>query len=176
MYAVIKAGGKQHRVKPGDVIEVELTHRGQDESVSFRPLLVVDDDGVTHVGKDLGKAQVTGKLVGEEKGEKIRIFKYRPKSGYARRQGHRQMYTLVEIEAVNLGGARSGSKKAASTKAAKDAPAVEEAPGPEDVGATPKTAKRTGAAKKAPAAEHPATAEPQVSDAGADVEGDTDAG
>jgi large subunit ribosomal protein L21 len=113
MYAVIKAGGKQHRVKPGDVIEVELIHGGQDEAVSFTPILVVDDDGKAHVGKELGKALVTAKLLGEQKGDKIKIFKYRPKSGYARRQGHRQMYTMVEIQDVKLGGrAGAGAKKA----------------------------------------------------------------
>ena len=71
MYAVIKAGGKQHRVKPGDVIEVELMH-AKDDSVEFHPLLVVDDENKTHVGKQVAKATVTGKLVGEQKGEKVK--------------------------------------------------------------------------------------------------------
>jgi large subunit ribosomal protein L21 len=91
MYAVIKTGGKQQRVKPGDVIEVELVRGQHGDSVSFTPLLVVDDDGKTHVGKDLGRAEVKGKLVGEEKGDKVKVFKYRSKTGYAKRQGHRQM-------------------------------------------------------------------------------------
>ena len=115
MYAVIKAGGKQHRVKPGDVIEVELIHRGNDETVTFNPILVVDDDGKAHVGKDLGKASVTAKLVGEQKGDKIKVVKYRPKTGYARHQGHRQLYTLVEIQDVKLGG-RASAKKAEEPK------------------------------------------------------------
>jgi len=110
MYAVIKAGGKQHRVKPGDVIEVELMHGQHGTSVTFTPLLVVDDDGKSHFGKDLGKAQVKAKLLGEEKGEKVKIFKYRAKTGYSKRQGHRQMYTLVEIQDVLL-GRRSPAKK-----------------------------------------------------------------
>jgi large subunit ribosomal protein L21 len=148
MYAVIKAGGKQHRVKPGDVIEVELMHAGQGDAITFHPLLVVDDNGKTHVGKELGRATVKAKLVGEEKGDKVKIFKYRPKTGYAKRQGHRQMYTLVEIQDVNLGRT---SKKAGE-------PAAEEAPTPEDVGATD-TAEATGAAAEAPVVEHPATAE-----------------
>lgn len=112
MYAVIKAGGKQQRVKPGDVIEVELMHGQDQDDVSFTPLLVVDDEGKAHVGKDLGKAVVKAKLVGEKKGDKVRVFKYRPKSGYARRQGHRQMYTLVEIQDVSLGARRAAAKKA----------------------------------------------------------------
>src|SRR6266571_6134131 len=112
MYAVIKAGGKQQRVKPGDVIEVELMHGKQGESVTFSPLLVVDDDGKAHVGKDLGRATVKAKLVGQQKGDKVKVFKYRPKTGYKKTQGHRQMYTLVEIEAVSL-GRRAPSKKEA---------------------------------------------------------------
>ena len=113
MYAVIKAGGKQHRVKPGDVIEIELMH-AKDDSVEFHPLLVVDDDNKTHVGKEIAKATVTGKLVGEQKGEKVKVFKYRNKTGYARHTGHRQMYTLVEIGEIKLPGQPAAKKAAAA--------------------------------------------------------------
>jgi large subunit ribosomal protein L21 len=128
MYAVIKAGGKQQKVKPGDVIEVELMHGGHDESVTFTPILVVDDDGKSHVGRDLGKAVVKARLVGETKGDKVKVFKYRPKTGFAKRQGHRQMYTLVEIEDVSL-GKRAPSKKASATEAEPAPEAVPEAEG-----------------------------------------------
>ena len=111
MYAVIKAGGKQQKVKPGDIIEVELMHGGHGDDITFTPILVVDDDGGTHFGKELGKAVVKAKLVGEEKGDKVKVFKYRPKTGYAKRQGHRQMYTLVQIEDVTL-PKRAVTKKA----------------------------------------------------------------
>ena len=123
MYAVIKAGGKQQRVKQGDVIEVELAHGGHDEAITFTPVLVVDDEGKPHFGKDLAKAVVKGRLVGEGKGEKIKVFKYRPKTGYSKRQGHRQMFTLVEIEDVSL-GQRVATKKSEEPEAE-----------PEDVGA-----------------------------------------
>jgi large subunit ribosomal protein L21 len=119
MYAVIKAGGKQHRVSVGDVVEIELVHHGEDDSVTFHPLLVVDDDGHTHVGKEVAKAQVKAKLAGEKKGDKVKVFKYRPKSGYAKSQGHRQMYTLVEVTDITLPKARSSS----STKKDEDAEA-----------------------------------------------------
>ena len=109
MYAVIKAGGKQHRVAVGDVVEVELIHHGEDDSVTFHPLLVVDDDGQTHVGKEVARAQVKAKLAGEKKGDKVKVFKYRPKSGYAKTQGHRQMYTLVEVTDITLPKSRSAS-------------------------------------------------------------------
>jgi large subunit ribosomal protein L21 len=103
MYAVIKAGGKQQKVKAGDVIEIELMRPSDGNEVTFTPILVVDDDGKTHFGKDLGKAVVRAKLLGEQKGEKVKVFKYRQKTGYSRKQGHRQTYTLVEIEDVSLG-------------------------------------------------------------------------
>jgi len=116
MYAVIKAGGKQHRVKPGDVIQVELmaTDGG---TVTFEPILVVDDQGATHVGKAVAKAVVTAKPLGDEKGDKVRVLKYRPKTGYSRQQGHRQRHTLLEIQDVKLGGtpSRSSAKPKAST-------------------------------------------------------------
>ena len=118
MYAVIKAGGKQQKVKPGDVIEVELIHGGQDDAITFTPLLVVDDDGKSHFGKDVAKAVVKAKLVGEEKGDKVKVFKYRPKTGYKRSQGHRQMYTLVEIEDVTLGRRAAPKKETAEADAA----------------------------------------------------------
>ena len=126
MYAVIKAGGKQHRVSVGDVVEIELIHHGEDDSVTFHPLLVVDDDGHTHVGKEVAKAQVKAKLAGEKKGDKVKVFKYRPKSGYAKSQGHRQMYTLVEVTDITLPKARSTSSAKKDEDA--EAPAAEAAP------------------------------------------------
>jgi large subunit ribosomal protein L21 len=102
MYAVIKTGGKQHKVKAGDVIEIEkLVTEG--ETLTFQPLLVVEDDGTTHAGQAASKAIVTAKPLGETKGDKVKIFKYRPKTGYAKRGGHRQQLTLIEIQDVKLG-------------------------------------------------------------------------
>jgi large subunit ribosomal protein L21 len=123
MYAVIKTGGKQHRVTAGDVIEVErLVAEG--ETITFQPLLVVDDDGKTHVGKEIAKATVTAKPLGEKKGDKVKVFKYRPKSGYARKAGHRQMLTVLEIAEVKMGATRKAPAKKAVT--AKKATAEEE--------------------------------------------------
>jgi ribosomal protein L21 len=102
MYAVIKTGGKQHKVKAGDVIEVEKLVT-TDETITFQPLLVVEDDGTTHAGPAAAKATVTAKPLGETKGDKVKIFKYRPKTGYAKRGGHRQQLTLLEIQDVSLG-------------------------------------------------------------------------
>jgi large subunit ribosomal protein L21 len=147
MYAVIKTGGKQHRVQPGDVIEVELMHGQHGTSITFTPLLVVDDEGKTHFGKDLGRAQVKAKLLGEEKGEKVKIFKYRAKTGYAKRMGHRQMHSLVEIEDVVF-GRRSGTKKAEDGEEAEAAPARTEAPAEEEKPRPKPQAEVEGVARK----------------------------
>jgi large subunit ribosomal protein L21 len=110
MYAVIKTGGKQQKVSVGDVIEVEkLVADG--ETVEFHPLLVVDDEGATHVGSEAAKALVVAKPLGDKKGDKVKVFKYRPKSGYARKTGHRQQLTVLEVTEVKLGSRRSSSKK-----------------------------------------------------------------
>ena len=112
MYAVIRAGGKQYRVAQGDVIEIEKTPEG-DSKLEFTPLLVVEDDGTTHAAKDaLAKAKVTGEVVGEAKGPKVHVFRYRNKSRYRRRTGHRQTYSKVEISKITVGrrSSRSGGK------------------------------------------------------------------
>jgi len=125
MYAVIKTGGKQQKVKPGDVIEVErMVTEG--ETVTFHPILVVDDEGKTHYGKEAEKAVVTAVPLGEKKGDKVKVFRYRPKTGYAKRQGHRQIMTLLEIAHVSLGAKRAPARKGAA-KAEAAAPEATEA-------------------------------------------------
>ena len=116
MYAIIRAGGKQAKVHSGDVIEIERIKSG-DEKLTFAPLLVVDDDGNTLSDRTvLAKASVTAKVLGEVAGEKIDIFKYKNKSGYRRRQGHRQKYTRIEITGIKLPAAAK-KKPAAAAKA-----------------------------------------------------------
>src|SRR5690606_18045004 len=97
MYAIIRAGGKQAKVKSGDVLEIERV-KGDSETIEFSPLLVVDDEGNTVLDRSvLAKAKVTAKVLGEAAGPKVEIFKYRAKTGYRRRAGHRQKYTRIEI-------------------------------------------------------------------------------
>ena len=138
MYAVIRVGGKQERVQPGDVIEVEFMKVDPGSEVEFQPVLVVDDKGKAHAGKELSQAKVTAMLLGDKKGEKIRVFKYKNKSGYRKQMGHRQMLTLLEIQEVGI---------SPDQMARKPEPAKEEA--------APKTAAKKPAAKK-PAAKKPA--------------------
>ena len=121
---MIRTGGKQHKVTAGDVIEVELTGGSAGDTVTFQPLLVVDDEGKAHVGKEVGKAVVKAKLLGEKKGDKVKVFKYRQKSGYARKQGHRQTMLMVEIEDVSLAASKPRAKKEPAAKAkAEETPA-----------------------------------------------------
>lgn len=102
MYAVIRAGGKQHKVAKGDVIEVELLKDGK-KTVDFVPLMVVDDKGKTTAGASALKgAKVTAKVLGETQGEKIHVYKYKNKTGYRRHNGHRQRYTSIEISDIKL--------------------------------------------------------------------------
>ena len=101
MYAIIQTGGKQYRVQQGDVIFVEKLDLAQDATVDFDVLLLGREDGVT-VGKPLVPgAKVNAKVLGQVKGEKIKIYKYKSKKNYHRRAGHRQPYTKVEITAIN---------------------------------------------------------------------------
>lgn len=121
MYAIIRAGGKQAKVRSGDVIEVERVKNAAD-TIEFEPLLVVDEDGATHTsGAALSGASVTAKVLGEVKGDKIDIFKYKNKTGYSRRMGHRQTYTRLEITGINLPkpkAAKGSAKKSKTEEAA----------------------------------------------------------
>ena len=103
MYAVIKVGGKQQRVQPGDVIEAERQDGESGSEVTFEPILVVDDEGTTHLGDALKKAKVTAKLVGQTKGDKVSVVKYKNKTRYTRHKGHRQQLTRLEVGDISLG-------------------------------------------------------------------------
>jgi large subunit ribosomal protein L21 len=123
MYAIIRTGGKQTKVQSGDVIDIERV-KTDDDKLTFEPLLVVDDDGNAVSDRaDLAKASVTAKVLGESAGPKVDIFKYKNKSGYRRRQGHRQKYTRIEITGIKLPAA---AKKKASAKKKEEPAASEE--------------------------------------------------
>ena len=100
MYAVIVSGGKQYRVTKGDTIYVEKLNQEDGSVVDFDVLLLGSDEGVQVGAPTVAGAKVEGKIVGQVKGEKIIIYKYKSKKNYHRRAGHRQNYTKVEITAV----------------------------------------------------------------------------
>jgi len=100
MYAVIQTGGKQARVAEGDRVEVELLGQEPGSEVSFRPVLLVDGETVVSAPSDLAGAAVSGRIVEETKGPKIRGFNYKNKTNQRKRWGHRQHYSLVEITGI----------------------------------------------------------------------------
>lgn len=101
MYAIIETGGKQYKVKAGDVIFVEKLSANEGDSVTFdRVLAVSGDEGLNAGSPFVAGATVTAKVEKHVKGEKIVVYKYKPKKNYHRKQGHRQPYTKVTIEAI----------------------------------------------------------------------------
>ena len=100
MYAIVRSGGRQHKVAVGDVIEIDRVDDAVGASVRLQPLLLVDADRVTSAASDLGSATVTAEVLAETKGPKIRILKYKNKIGYRKRQGHRQRYTRVKVTGI----------------------------------------------------------------------------
>src|SRR5207253_5290513 len=102
----------QERVEEGQRLRVERLHQAEGEEVSFTPVLVVDGDSVVASHADLAGASVTARVVGEEKGPKIRGFTYKPKTNNRRRWGHRQKYTTIEITGIS----RSQPRSSAMTK------------------------------------------------------------
>ena len=97
MYAIVRAGAKQQKVTVGDVIEIDQVSTAVGEKVTLPVVLVVDGDAVTSDHKSLDKASVTAEVLGGTKGPKIVIQKFENKTGYKKRQGHRQKYTQVKI-------------------------------------------------------------------------------
>ena len=101
MYAIIVTGGKQYRVQEGDVIFVEKMDVAEGTNVNFDSVLAVGNEGSVKVGTPVVEAaSVEAKVVKNGKGKKLNIITYRPKKGSARRMGHRQPYTKVEITAI----------------------------------------------------------------------------
>src|ERR1700685_3960371 len=103
MYAVIRAGGKQYRVAPGDVIRVEKLATGTDGQVEFPDILAVSG-GEGQIGKPESGARVVGQLVEEGRGAKILVFHYKRKKQYKKLRGHRQSYTAVRITEIAFDG------------------------------------------------------------------------
>ena len=100
MYAIIATGGKQYRVSEGDVIYIEKIDAQVDSTVSF-DVLLMGNDGDVKIGSPVVEGvKVEGKVVGQIRGEKIVVYKYKSKKNYRRKQGHRQPYTKVEITKI----------------------------------------------------------------------------
>jgi large subunit ribosomal protein L21 len=103
MYAVIKSGGKQYRVAPGDTIRVESVSGEVGEQVKFGTVLAVHtDDKKVLVGEDASKATVTGKIVEQGRAKKLTVLKFKKTNQYKIQRGHRQNYTAVEVSDIQL--------------------------------------------------------------------------
>ena len=101
MYAIVRSGGRQHKVAVGDVVEVDRLVGKPGTPVEMKALLVVDGDSVTSDAWVLEGVKVHGEIVAEVKAKKIDILKYKNKTGYRKRQGHRQPLTQVKITAID---------------------------------------------------------------------------
>jgi len=102
VYAIVRAGARQEKVAVGDVLVIDKVGSSAGESVDLSPLLLVDGDTVTSDASALAKASVTAEVVQAVKGPKIVIQKFKNKTGYKKRQGHRQHLTQVKITAINV--------------------------------------------------------------------------
>jgi len=98
MIAVIKTGGKQYKVAPGQKIKIEKIEKQEGETVTFDEVLLIGDEKIVDIGTPkIEGAKVNAKVLRQDKGEKIVIFKYKPKKRYKVKKGHRQFFTEVEI-------------------------------------------------------------------------------
>ena len=101
MYAIVRAGGRQEKVSVGDVLVVDRVQGEPGAKVQLTPLLLVDGDAVTSGADALAKVTVTAEIVEATKGPKITIMKFKNKTGYRKRQGHRQKHTRIRVTGID---------------------------------------------------------------------------
>jgi large subunit ribosomal protein L21 len=102
MYAVIKTGGKQYRVEPGDVVTIERLEGDAGDAVKFDEVLLVDADGDMQIGTpSLDGATVAGTIVEQGRARKVIVFKFRRRKNYKKKNGHRQYFTRVQIDQIS---------------------------------------------------------------------------
>jgi large subunit ribosomal protein L21 len=115
-YAVIRTGGKQYRVEEGTTLLVERLTADEGATVDLEPLLLSSGDDTVFGKEDLGRVKVQATIVGHERGPKLRIFKFKPKSGYKRRTGHRQELTRIQVTGIELSGSGGGGGRSRARK------------------------------------------------------------
>src|SRR5580704_7898087 len=135
MYAIVKTGGKQYRVERGQTLLVERLAVDEGGDVALEPILYRSEEAVFDAD-GLKKVKVTAKVLAHERGEKLRVFKFKPKRGYKRRTGHRQELTRIEVTNISMGAT---SKESAAKATAK--PAVEKSETAKPEATKPTTAK-----------------------------------
>ena len=127
MYAIVKTGGKQYRVERGQHLLVERLPEEVGASVALQPLMYRSEEAVFD-SKGLEQVHVTAKILAHERGEKLRVVKFKPKRGYKRRTGHRQELTRIEVTEIGLGAGKAAAGKAAKPAAAPPAAGSAETP------------------------------------------------
>ena len=100
VYAIVRAGGRQEKVEVGSVVVLDHIAADKNGTIELAPVLYVDGDKITHDAKDLAKIKVTAEVIGNVRGPKIVIQKFRNKTGYKKRQGHRSELTRVKITGI----------------------------------------------------------------------------
>ena len=100
MYAIVRGGSRQHKVTEGDVLEIDLVDAKTGDTIDLPAVLLVDGEKVTSDAESLAKVKVSAEVLDVTKGPKIKILKYKNKTGYKKRQGHRQRYTRVKITGI----------------------------------------------------------------------------
>jgi large subunit ribosomal protein L21 len=122
MYAIVKTGGKQYRVERGQRLLVERLAAQEGSDVALEPILYRSEEPVFDKA-GLESVKVTAKVVAHVRGEKLRVFKFKPKRGYKRRTGHRQDLTQIEVTEISQGKAKAAAKTTSEKPAAAKAPA-----------------------------------------------------
>jgi large subunit ribosomal protein L21 len=149
MYAIVKTGGKQYRVERGQRLLVERLPAEEGASVALQPIMYRSEDAVFDA-EGLKQVKVSAKVIAHERGEKLRVVKFKPKRGYKRRTGHRQELTRIEVTDISMGAAAKAPAKPAAAVAhpAKGGEAATTQSAAAKPAAKPAAARRRPAVKK----------------------------
>ena len=134
MYAIVKTGGKQYRVERGQTLLVERLPQAEGADVLLQPLLYRSEETVFDKAA-LEQVKVTAKILEHVRGEKLRVFKFKPKRGYKRRNGHRQELTRIEVTEIAAGAGKAAAKPARAKAAKADGEAAKTSKPTEETGA-----------------------------------------
>jgi large subunit ribosomal protein L21 len=150
MYAIVKTGGKQYRVERGQRLLVERLPVAEGADVSLEPILYRSEEAVFDKA-GLESVSVSAKVLAHVRGEKLRVFKFKPKRGYKRRNGHRQELTQIEVTEITANGRKAAAKATAKPASAKpqEAPSAPQTRAPAKAKARAAAKPKTGAATKA---------------------------
>jgi large subunit ribosomal protein L21 len=165
MYAIVKTGGKQYRVERGQRLLVERLPAEEGADVALEPILYRSEEAVFDKA-GLESVSVTARVLGHVRGEKLRVFKFKPKRGYKRRNGHRQELTQIEVTEITANGRKPAAKATAKPASAKpqDAPQTPQTRAPAKAKPRAAAKPKAGAAAKPASAAKPKTSKEKAAD------------